>query len=53
MKEEKGYEILDAVSVCKEHDKEKKERLKRVEGMTEGYDEIDGFIPRNNVMERL
>lgn len=54
MSEEKGYEVLDGKKVCEEHYKEEQERLMRIKGYGRyDGDEIDGFIPRNNVMERL
>ena len=54
MSKETGYEILDAEAVCKEEYKIKEDREMRVNGM--GHmkkDEIEGFIERNNVMDRL
>ena len=60
MKEEKGYEILDAKAECRDQHREKMNRLNRVEGyppdehvMEEYGNTLGGFIKRNNVKERL
>lgn len=56
MNEEKGYEKLDAGAVFDEHKKEKQERNMRISGYClthEDSHEINGFIERNNVMERI
>lgn len=59
MKEELGYEVLDGKALCQEQEQEKQERLMRINGYdvygnydTE-KDEGGGFLPRNNVRDRL
>lgn len=47
----KGYTEEDAKSVCDEHYRQKQDRLDRIEGYSENTH--GGFIPRNNVRERL
>jgi hypothetical protein len=49
-----GYEVEDVKSVCEEQEREKRARLSRVTGYSNMYgEEQEGFIPRNNVNERL
>lgn len=55
MKEQKGYEKLDGKEECEEAYREKMDRNRRIQGYDENYQEnyLGGFIPRNNVKDRL
>lgn len=62
MSKEKGYEKLDAMSECKDQKMEKMRRMDRIMGHKEIDMPMDyemeniiegGFIPRNNVKDRL
>jgi hypothetical protein len=56
MKDEKGYEILDGKAECEDEYQEGQERLRRVQGYSypdRDNDNIDGFIKRNNVRDRI
>lgn len=55
----KGYEVVDAKAECEDEYREKSRRKSRIMGYGDSYyamesgDEIEGFIPRNNVRDRL
>jgi hypothetical protein len=56
MKDEKGYEVLDGKAECEDEYREEQERLSRIQGYSyaeRDKDQIDGFIKRNNVRDRL
>lgn len=48
-----GYELEDAKAMCEEHQLEKNRRRMRIQGYDYYDEEDEGFIPRNNVDERL
>lgn len=52
-----GYEVLNAKAECEDQYREKSERRMRIMGYNGTFDmdedDAGGFIPRNNVQERL